>query len=155
MFYVSIWSLPALLYCSFPAQILTSGFTKSFPLKYYLYLLALQQKSYYLSPKKHLGNHGPQVGNFPSLAQCLYCSARNAVVVLTLQWLGRTLLRSTTWSQTPSDMPSRMPPTASLRDWRQSEMPNMFENPSKSKVQSRASQNLLLLERVPQTNWAV
>lgn len=98
-----------------------TGFTKSFSFRDNLYLLVLQQNSSYLSFKKLLGTHGPQVGNFPSLAQCLYCSARNAVVVLTLQWLGRTLLRSTTWSQTASDMPSRVSPTASLRDRRQSE----------------------------------
>lgn len=106
-----------------------TGFTKSFSFKDNLYLLVLQQNSSYLSFRKLLGTHGPQVGNFPSLAQCLYCSARNAVVVLTLQWLGRTLLWSTTWSQTASDMPSRVSPTASLRDRRQSEKHNkMFEN---------------------------
>lgn len=77
--------------------------------------LVLPLNSYYLSPKKLLGNHGAQLGNFPNRAQCLYCTARNAVVVLTLQWLGKTLLWSNTWSQTPSDMPSRLPPTARLK----------------------------------------
>lgn len=80
------------------------------------------QNSYYLFSKKLLWYCGPQVGNFPSLAHCLYCSARNAVVVITLQWLGKTELWSTTWSQTPSDMPSTLPPTAWLGDRKQSEM---------------------------------
>lgn len=101
-----------------------SGFNKSFSFRGDLYLLVLQKNCYYLSSKKLLGNHGLQVGNFPSLAQCLYCSVRNAVVVLTLQWLGRNQLWSTTWSQTPSDMPCRVPTTASLAEWRQSEMYN-------------------------------
>lgn len=108
----------------FPHQFKTPGSQSPFHSKIIFFLFVLQQNCYYLSSKKHLGNCGPQVGNFPSLAQCLYCSARNAVVVLTLQWLGRTLLWSTTWSQTPSDMPCRVPPTVSLRDWRQSEMYN-------------------------------
>lgn len=117
--------------------------------------LVLQQSSYYLIPKKLLGHHGPQVGNFPSLAQCLCWSARNAVVVLTLQWLGKTLLWSTTWSQTPSDMPSSLPPTARLRDRRQSEMyynvqrlKMSWEQVSKSKEHSRPSHNLLHWEKI-------
>lgn len=156
VFYISIWCLPALLCCTIFAPIQISGFTKSFSLKDNLYLLVLQQNSYYLSSKKLLGNHGPQVGNFPSLAQCLYCSARNAVVVLTLQWLGRTLLWSTTWSQTPSDLPCRVPPTASLRDGRQSELYNKiclkmsWEQVLWREKHSRASENLILWEKISQ-----
>lgn len=43
---------------------------------------------------------GPRTVTFQATDQCLYCSARNAGVVLTIQWLGKTQLRPSALPQT-------------------------------------------------------
>lgn len=120
-------------------QIKTLGSQSPSSLKDSVYLLVLLQSSYYLRSKELLGTHGPQVGNFPSLARCLYCSARNAVVVLTLQWLGRTLCGQPLGPRHPQTCPAGcLQQHASVSGGNQE---NRFYRGSEE--HSRASENLL------------
>lgn len=137
VFYNSIWYMPVFSLRSIPLAIIqNSGFTKSLSPKDRLNLSVGLQNSHYPSMKKW--NQGPQFGNFPSPGSvlALQCKECSGCFNITMAW--QDSLRSTARSQTPSDGPCRVPPTTSLRGWREA-IRNTASRESESKKHSRTS----------------